>query len=269
MQTTINKQAVQASFSKAAKHYDQFADLQREIGHRLIEMIPRIESNNCQILDLGCGTGYFSEILSNHFLDNSDNPMTLTCFDLSPDMLLQAEQRNIPQGRFVEGDIDALPFTDNKFDLVFSNLVVQWSEKLSASLKQTKNALKKGGVFCFTTLLNGTLNELQQAWKSVDDNEHVNGFLPESAVVLALKEAGFNHVTVITETRIKKFPEVISVMRALKGIGANHVHNGAKVQLSGRHLLQKIEQGYQPFKDQHGLFNLTYQVCYVVATNDN
>ena len=270
MQTKMNKQAVQASFSKAATCYDQFADLQREIGHRLIEMTPAVDNTALvHVLDLGCGTGYFSKILSQHVNSEDNKPLEITCFDLSPEMLNQAEDRNIPHSHFVAGDIDNLPFTDELFDTIYSNLVVQWSDNLSNCLQQVKQSIKVKGSFCFSTLLNGSLNELQQAWKLVDNNQHVNEFLDESVVRLALKQAGFKNYTLVTETRVKQFPNVISVMRALKGIGANHVHNGSKPMLTGRQLLQKIEQGYQPFKDALGLYNLTYEVCYVVAINDN
>lgn len=267
MQTKINKRAVQASFSKAATYYDQYADLQREIGHHLITMVPTPVDKTINILDLGCGTGYFSEILSQKYA-NSHESAQLTCFDLSLEMLNQASQRNIKNSEFIEGDIDNLPFKSSCFDLIFSNLVVQWSEQLSASLSQTKLTLNDSGTYCFSTLLTGTLMELKQAWKHVDQFDHVNSFLDESEVRHAITKAGFKNYRLEIETRIKKFPNVISVMKALKGIGANHVHQAVKPKLSGRQLLQKIEQGYQPFIDQDGFYNLTYQVCYVVAINE-
>ena len=55
-------------------------------------------------------------------------------------------------------------------------------------------------------------------------------------------------------------------MRALKGIGANHVHGHQSVHLSGKRLLKQLQVGYQPFKDENGLLNLTYQVCYIEVT---
>ena len=52
-------------------------------------------------------------------------------------------------------------------------------------------------------------------------------------------------------------------MRALKGIGANHVHGHQTVQVSGRQLLKQLEVGYRPFINKQGLLNLTYEVCYI------
>ena len=256
----INKEAVKASFSKAADHYDQFAELQREIGHHLFGLMPVNVKQSTSILDLGCGTGYFSALLRDVSIKAS-----LTCFDLSPQMLQRTAQRKLSQCRYIEGDIDAQPFTAGQFDLIFSNLVLQWSEQLSLSLQQTNQALNNGGNLCFSTLLDGSLFELQQAWKSVDSAVHVNHFLTKEQVLIAVKLAGYQRVNIFTETRIKKYTDVISVLKALKGIGANHVHDRDTKQTSNRQLLKQLELGYQPFKDQDGYYNLSYQVCYIIA----
>ena len=256
----INKKAVQASFSKAAVHYDQFADLQRDIGHHLIDLMPNSIKQANTILDLGCGTGYFSALFN-----ETNESAQLTCFDLSPEMLKQTAERGITRCQFLQGDIDVLPFTTRQFDLIFSNLVLQWSEQLVTCLEQVKKALNKQGQLCFSTLLNGSLIELQQAWKVVDRNSHINHFLTQENVRNALALSGFNNVRMTTETHVKKYADVIEVMKALKGIGANHVHDGKKNRTMGRQLLKQLEQGYQPYIDNDGLYNLSYQVCYVIA----
>ena len=55
---TVNKQAVAAAFSRAAASYDTAAVLQREVGERLLGM--GLSHPGQQVLDAGCGTGYFS-----------------------------------------------------------------------------------------------------------------------------------------------------------------------------------------------------------------
>ena len=264
MQITMNKQAIKASFSKAAIHYDLFADLQRDIGHHLITLIEGQNKSIQSVLDLGCGTGYFSALL-NEF---KGKKTSLTCFDLSPQMLQQASLRKLENCQFVEGDIDNLPFTSNQFDLVFSNLVLQWSEDLQSSLKQIKVSLNQQGALYFSTLLDGSLFELKEAWKHVDELPHINEFLTEREIEQALTTSGFTHFIINIEARVKKFDNIIAVMKALKGIGANHVHHGNKARMTGKQLLQQLEQGYLPYKDAQGLYNLSYQVCYVTAFQD-
>ncbi|MCP4325134.1 MAG: malonyl-ACP O-methyltransferase BioC [Alteromonadales bacterium] len=256
MPQVINKKAVADSFSKAASHYDQFAQLQRDIGDQLIDGIS--VQLPAKVIDLGCGTGYFSEKLSTLFPHTS-----LTCFDLSVEMLTQAKKRNIDDANFQQGDIDYLPFHKNSVDLIYSNLVVQWSADLASCLNQIKNSLKEGGVFHFSTLLDGTLDELTQAWKVVDNNPHTNRFLSKEIIESILKSIGFSAVKIKTETKVLQYENVIEVMRALKGIGANHVHGHKTQKVTGRNLIKQLEAGYQPYKNSDGRLNLTYQVCYI------
>ena len=255
---TINKKAVANSFSKAAKRYDQFAQLQREIGLQLLTAVS--QQAPAKILDLGCGTGYFSEKLCEIFPS-----CQMTCLDLSDAMLIQVAKKQLPQVSCLQGDIDNLPFADNYFDLIFSNLVVQWSEDLSGCLKQLKASLNAGGRLYFTTLVDGTLHELTQAWKAVDQYPHTNSFLSLETVKEQLQRCGFKNLNIKTETRILHYENVIEVMRALKGIGANHVHGQQPLAVKGRELIRLLEKGYAPFVNKQGQLNLSYQVCYVEA----
>jgi malonyl-CoA O-methyltransferase len=256
MLQTIDKQAVADSFSKAACHYDQFAQLQRDIGDELLNKVS--VSPIKKIVDLGCGTGYFSEKLNMQFPTAS-----LTCFDLSSAMLEQVKKRNVGNATFEQGDIDAIPFTENSLDLIYSNLVVQWSNNLQSCLKQIHKSLKIGGRCYLSTLITGSLYELTQAWKLVDENPHTNTFLSLQKLQSIVEQAQFSSVNITTEIRTLQYENVVEVMRSLKGIGANHVHGHQSFQASGRQLLKQLALGYLPFINEQGLLNLTYQVCYI------
>lgn len=266
MLPTIDKKAVANSFSKAAKHYDQFAQLQRDIGDVLLNEVllnktiiaeANINSGK-QIVDLGCGTGYFTEKLSYQFPNSS-----ITCFDLSEAMLEQVKKRQVKNVHFQQGDIDDLPFAHNSIDLIYSNLVVQWSNDLRDCLQQIHNSLKQDGRGYLSTLMNGTLDELSQAWKVVDQHPHTNSFLKLKNIQDIIEEIPFAHVNITTETRTLYYDNVIEVMRALKGIGANHVHGHQSAKVAGRELLKQLQLGYQPFINEKGQLKLTYQVCYI------
>lgn len=255
---TVDKSAVANAFSKAAAHYDQFAQLQRDIGLQLLANLQAPHSQT--ILDLGCGTGYFSEKLGEKYPDSQ-----LYCLDLCDTMLALVENKRLPQSYCLQGDIDNLPFTHNCFDLIFSNLVMQWSDDLDCCLQQLKESLNTGGKLLFSTLLSGSLYELTQAWKKVDSHPHTNAFLTIDSIKKALQQCGFTKFRISTETRILHYENAIAVMRALKGIGANHVHGQPALTITGRKLIRLLEQGYAPFVNTLGQLNLTYQVCYVEA----
>ena len=61
------------------------------------------------ILDVGCGTGYFSRCLASA-------GHAVTCLDPDEAMLGYAVEHRAGDMRFVRGDARALPFADNSFD---------------------------------------------------------------------------------------------------------------------------------------------------------
>lgn len=76
----------------------------------------------------------------------------VTCLDYSPDMMARARRRAGERGLrnvcFRQGDVGALPFADNSFDLVLSlNGFHAFLDK-EAAFRETFRVLKPGGVFC-------------------------------------------------------------------------------------------------------------------------
>ena len=254
----IDKTAVAHSFSKAAAHYDQFAQLQRDIGDQLFFSLSHKQTENC--LDLGCGTGYFSEKLL-----TKNKTKAVVCFDLSAGMLHFVQNNRNLTVCCVQGDMDLLPFADNQFSCIFSNLAMQWSSDLKKLLTQLKATLQSGGELHFSTLLAGSLKELSDAWQLVDQHPHTNTFLTLANIEKILNQVGFRSVTIKQQTITLYYPNVRAVMRDLKGIGANQVHGHQQHKLQGRSLINQLEQGYAQHKRPSGQLPLSYQVCYIKA----
>ena len=76
----------------------------------------------------------------------------ITCLDYSADMMEQARRRTAGAGlsnvRFQQGDVGALPFMDNSFDLVLSLNGFHAFPDKEAAYRETLRVLKPGGVFC-------------------------------------------------------------------------------------------------------------------------
>ena len=86
---------------------------------------------------------------------------------------------------YVPGDIERLPFADNSIDICFSNLAVQWCNALPRALEEMHRVTRNGGLVIFSTLAEGSLNELAAAWMKVDGRRHVNKFLTPDKIAEA------------------------------------------------------------------------------------
>lgn len=89
------------------------------------------------ILDVGCGTG----IASRPFHGNG---FPVTGLDASEAMLSQAAQ-TLPNATLVQGEAEALPFPDERFDVVISAQTYHWVDRARA-LAEAYRVMRPGGV---------------------------------------------------------------------------------------------------------------------------
>ncbi|WP_165311718.1 malonyl-ACP O-methyltransferase BioC [Vibrio ziniensis] len=248
-----DKSAISQAFSKAAASYDKHAAFQRDVGHRLLQKLPA-DLTGLRVLDLGCGTGYFSHQLK-------CLGATVVCADLSPAMLEQAQLRCGDDAMtYVLADAESLPFSDGDFDIVFSSLALQWCDDLSVPLSEIRRVLKPLGRAYFSTLLDGSLIELKRSWAKIDFHQHVNDFISFNQVKIALAQAEISKHHLNSPSMIVWYDTAFELMRDLKGIGANHIHSRTQ-GLTGRRALTRVEQAYEQFRSQQGSLPATYQVC--------
>ncbi|STQ45658.1 Malonyl-CoA O-methyltransferase BioC [Ewingella americana] len=209
----VNKQAVADAFSRAAGHYENAAQLQRDVGEHLLSMVAeQHQSAGNRVLDAGCGTGYFSRRWR-------DMGKQVTALDLSQGMLDMASALNSADS-YIPGDIERLPLADQSVDICYSNLAVQWCNALPRALEEMHRVTRIGGLVVFSTLAEGSLGELAAAWMKVDGRRHVNQFLTPDKIAEAC--APYRHDVQFSQQTLL-FPDVMSLMRSLKGIGATHI----------------------------------------------
>ena len=76
----------------------------------------------------------------------------ITCLDYSPDMMASAQEKakrlGIANVSFTQGDVGALPFADESFDIVLSLNGFHAFPDKEAAYRETHRVLKKGGTFC-------------------------------------------------------------------------------------------------------------------------
>ncbi len=256
--TELDRQAVARAFDRAARCYDDHAALQQEVESRLLERVDYFSLEPGRVLDLGCGTGRGSRALAERFADAD-----LVSLDLSPAMLrLTRERCEGRRSAQVCADMHRLPFASRRFDLVFSNLAVQWSTREPRLYQEVLRVLEPGGLFLFTSFGPDTLTELRAAWAAVDDRPHVNDFADMHDIGDALVASGFRDPVMDVERLVLEYGDVRGLMRDLKAIGAGNAAVDRPRGLTGRARLGRVEAAYERFRRDDGRYPASYEVVY-------
>ena len=115
-----------------------------------------------KLLEVPVGTGVLTMPVYKALPDAA-----ITCLDYSPDMMKTAQKRveslDIRNICFRQGDVGALPFADESFDIVLSLNGFHAFPDKEAAYRETFRVLKKGGVFCGCFYAEG-LNRRTDGW---------------------------------------------------------------------------------------------------------
>ena len=100
-----------------------------------------------KLLEVPVGTGVLTMPVYRELPDAE-----ITCLDYSADMMNAAKQKadraGIKNITFLQGDVGALPFDDESFDIVLSLNGFHAFPDKEAAYRETYRVLKKGGAFC-------------------------------------------------------------------------------------------------------------------------
>ncbi len=253
----FDKRQVAESFGRAAESYDKVAHFQRDVGYRLLGLIPENDYENG--MDLGCGTGYFTPELRAKL-----NIKQLLGMDLSEGMVTYAyEHRSAGCNSSIVwavGDAENLPIPDSSVDVIFTSLAIQWCSDYQGLFAELYRVLKPGGVVAFSTLLDGTLKELASSWRAVDSYRHVNSFSDYSEVMTATQTTGFNVLHSEQYTDELQYESVKMLTRELKMLGAHNVNQGRSINVTGRERVRQFKQAYEKLRTPEGYLPASYEV---------
>ena len=253
----LDRKQVRLAFERAADTYDRSAVLQREIGKRLLERLDLVTCSPRMIVDVGCGTGYCTRALHSRY-----RRARVIGVDIAQSMLSAARKGASWFGRqrFVCGDAGHLPLADHIADMVVSNLTLQWCDTDSVLAEFTR-VLRPGGLLMFTSFGPDTLRELRAAWRAVDDRMHVHDFVDLHDLGDAMVRAGLAEPVMDAEHFLLTYPDVETVLRELKALGAHNVSRARHRGLTGKRLFARFREAYAQ-QAQDGQIPASYEVVY-------
>ncbi|TWX73758.1 malonyl-ACP O-methyltransferase BioC [Colwellia sp. C1TZA3] len=251
MSKKTNRFKIARSFGSASASYDVSARLQRYCGKDLMPWLPN--RNDITALDLGAGTGFFTELLSSRYRQ-------VIGLDVSKKMLHFAKDNRHKSIHWLEADAYKIPLQDNSIDFVYSNLMIQWCDPLDQVLNEIIRVLKPGGLFAFSTLVDGTLFELKSAWAHIDNDQHVIDFKKESEITALFDGADRKLLQAKQQDIVLDYENVLHLAHELKSLGANHLPKKQGKGLAGKDKWQKMTENYQEFLPPSGIYPATYKV---------
>jgi malonyl-CoA O-methyltransferase len=250
----VDARAVRRAFGRAAATYDAAAVLQREVGARMMQRLDVVKIVPDAILDAGCGTGEAVGELSARYPG-----ARVVGLDAALPMVdaarMRARRANSllrrllsplrPKGHmsaplFVCADVNALPLEGVAFDLVWSNLTLQWLNDLPRAFAEFRRTLRVGGLLTFTTLGPDTLKELRGAFARTDGHTHVNRFVDMHDLGDMLVQSGFADPVMEMEQMTLTYADPRSLLAELKALGATNATRGRPRGLMGKARWQRM-----------------------------
>ena len=151
-----------------------------------------------EVLDLGCGSGDPADIEISRLHQ-------ITGVDISNAQVELARQ-NVPQGKFIHGDLGALDFPDNSFDAVVSFYTLEHlpREQQGRILKRVHGWLRPGGLLLFSCE-SGDINDVTGRWLGVP--MFISVFDPETMRRI-VQDAGFELLETDIESQLEQDREV-------------------------------------------------------------
>lgn len=160
-----------------------------------------------EVLDIASGDGVLAELLAPH-------SKKYICLDSSAKVVLAASERlrKLPHVEVIEGDMQALPFEDSRFDLILLMHALTYADKPALVIAEAGRVLKKNGRLLLACLAK------HEHRTAVTPFGHVNLGFTEKELRKFADKAGLEVLVCEAVTREKRPPhfEVLTLLASKK-----------------------------------------------------
>jgi arsenite methyltransferase len=177
------------------------ADADLGLGCGLPTQFAKIKKGDT-VIDLGSGAGN-DAFIARHETGETGNVIGI---DFTPAMIEKARKNADARGynnvEFRQGDIDDIPVTSNKADVIVSNCVLNLVPNKHKVFSEVYRVLKPGGHFSISDIV--LEGDLPEKWKQVAELYAgcVSGAIQKQEYLGIIKEAGFTNITLQKEKDI-------------------------------------------------------------------
>ncbi|MFC1808246.1 methyltransferase domain-containing protein [Candidatus Omnitrophota bacterium] len=252
----IDKAMIERNFSRYARSYDKYAIIQEKCAYDLISKVR--DEDYYSVLEVGCGTGNFTKLLREYFPSAS-----LRAVDISAKMIEVAKEKlgnfNID---FIVDDAESLS-VGRDFNLITSNVSIQWFGNLESTLSFYKHILSQDATVLVSVYGPGTFCELRESLKKMLGDEVIlsSSYFYNGTLLKDIFSIYFPRLEIDYKMYSQEFESLLDLLRSIKYTGTS----GIGVSGAGDWTKGKIEQLEEVYKSIYGKIVATSEVFFVKA----
>jgi len=235
----MNKELIQKRFEKKLSTYNANAKIQKQMAEKLINFA---DSENSSILEIGCGTGLLTKLVSEKI---SFSEYTAIDIVSGCEKYIKKINKDI---KFINCDVEKYIQTCGQFDLIISNASLQWIENLPEFVKKLISKLNNNGNLLFTTFGTENFREIKYV---------LGKTLPYYSIKELAKNLSEYKPILEEEVRIMAFKTPKDVLKHIQNTGVNALTCESWTKKD----LENFEKGYNNFCANHP--TLTYNPIYI------
>lgn len=243
--------------NRAANKFDQHNFLYLESANRIANQFDDIVKKRFdKCLNISARNGYLTEILKENNICKK-----IYEIDISDSFIKKSNNENK-----VIADEEFLPFKNESFDLIVSNLSLHWVNDLVGVLAQIKRILKKDGFFCANIFGARTLVEFRNAILFAEQNNNqasprISPFIDVKDGAGLLQRVGFKEPVSISEDIMVKYNNIFELMIDIRNCGEANSLEKLNPVFVGKDFFNQVQTEYKNnFADAEGLLNANFEL---------
>ncbi|MEO5378519.1 MAG: methyltransferase domain-containing protein [Magnetococcus sp. DMHC-6] len=259
---TLDQKRLRRAFAKQNPFANNKGDFLPAIAEELLSRLEIIRFSPQRILNLGQRDGRIGEGLRSLFPQAQQFSM---CIAPPP----YAHSPQLSRCRPLCGDLSRLPYANQSFDCIISNLALHWSPRLTTSLKEIRRVLRPDGLLLFSIMGFDTLQELKICQTHLDEI-HYGKIWPRLLTYPTMHQLGDTMansglIQGVADRECFKIylNDPFELLTQLKKMGTGNHHLDRPPGLTGKGYLKELVHLYrQRFTQQNGQIPVTLEILF-------
>ncbi|MEN8237514.1 MAG: methyltransferase domain-containing protein [Pseudomonadota bacterium] len=149
------------------------------------------------------------------------------------------------------GDEEYLPFPEETFDLILSNMTMHWINDVPGALQQAKRVLRPGGLYIASFYGGSTLKELRRAFLIADSQGPIGvtprlcEFMDLTTAAQLMQRSGFTDPVVDRSLLEIAYNKVDDLMEDLKNMQETNIMKERPKGLTSRRTFERVKNVYE------------------------